>query len=232
MKMKSIYLFAAILLCTGARAQSVFMDDTHTFYGALTGGVSFTQVDGDNYYGYNKIGFSAGGGMYMRVADYVAMSMEILYSQKGSRSTKSLVSSDNSFLINKYDINLNYAEVPLQIWYFDKHNHHFGGGFSYSQLINSTEKAQTDPEQKVIAEMADGKKYSFNKSDINIVLSGNFRLWKGLYAGVRFNYSMAPIRKDLKVPPGFGRAEQYNNIVILKFTYLFMQNSSYYGEQQ
>lgn len=226
MRAKLFYLSAALMVSTSIHAQ-IFQDDTHTFYGALTAGATFSQVDGDNYAGYSKTGFAVGGAVYMRVIDNMAVSMEILYSQKGARSKESLISSDQRFLINRYLLNLNYAEVPIQLWYFDKHNHHFGGGFSYSQLINSDEKTETDPPQPVQQDITAGK-YPFKKSDINIVLTANFRIWKGLYTGLRFNYSLAPIRTGQNVPPGFGRNEQFNNVVSVRFTYLFMQRSSYY----
>lgn len=226
MRNNFFYLLAFLLISVSAKAQPIFMDETHTFYGALTAAASFAQIDGDNYAGYSKTGFIAGGGVYIRVVDNMAMSMEILYSQKGSLGKGTPNSTNGSFDIQSYKVNLNYAEVPFQLWYFDKHNHHFGGGFSYSQLINSTEESVTKPDQHINTD-----KYPFRKMDINLVLSANFRIWKGLYTGLRFNYSLLPIRKDANVPPGFGRAEQYNNVVALKFTYLFMQGSSYYKNQ-
>lgn len=211
----------ASALSTGAYAQYNYLEDTRTFYGALTGGLTLSQIDGDNYAGYDKVGFSAGAGVYMRVWENIAASMEILYSQKGANGDAPLNSSNGSFKILNYNVNMNYAEVPIQIWYFDKHNHHFGAGLSYSQIINQSETATTDPPHNL-----DFDKYRFKKYDINFVLSGNLRIWKGLFAGMRFNYSLVPVRGNtgtsINVPPGFGRAEQYNNLITFKISYIFM----------
>ena len=47
--------------------------------------------------------------MYVNLADHLAGSVEILFSQKGSRGHKNLESA-NGALISKYRIDLNYAE--------------------------------------------------------------------------------------------------------------------------
>ncbi|KAK6021380.1 phosphoglucomutase/phosphomannomutase, alpha/beta/alpha domain I [Ostertagia ostertagi] len=64
----------------------------------------------------------------MNLAEHLAASVEILYSQKGSRAHTSMESADGSFLINKYNIRLDYAEVPIQLNYFDRRRSHFGAG--------------------------------------------------------------------------------------------------------
>ncbi len=217
MKKILVLIGLTMAMMPAAKAQYNYLEDTRTFYGALTGGLTLSQIDGDNYAGYNKTGFTAGAGVYMRVWENIAASMEILYSQKGSNGNAPLNSSNQSFKILNYKVNMNYAEVPIHFWYFDKHNNHFGAGFSYSQIINQTETAQTDPNQNV-----DFDKFPFKKYDINFLLSGNVRLWKGLFAGMRFNYSLFPVRETTNVPPGFGRAEQYNNMITFKITYIFM----------
>jgi len=108
---------------------------------------------------------------------------------------------------------LNYAEVPVQLYYFNKHRDHFGGGFSYARLIQGTETYQSNPPQSIKPEQ-----YPFKRSDINFVMSGNLRLWKGLFLAGRFQYSMLSIRN--KVPPGFGRNEQFNHLWVFRLMYL------------
>src|SRR5207249_3932615 len=97
---KISYLAALILLLlSGAlRAQAQNPSDYYeevprTFIGGLIVGCNFTQVDGDNYAGYHRAGLNAGGIVYANLGDHLAASLEILYSQKGSRSNSSFQTS-------------------------------------------------------------------------------------------------------------------------------------------
>ncbi len=186
-----------------------------TFYGGLLLGANFAQVDGDHFAGFRKVGLNAGGIMYAQLGKNVAASLEILYSQKGSKSNLSQPSVSKKYQIQDYKIDLAYAEIPLQINYFDRRKSHFGGGISFAQLISSKEQVNTLPAfNNDSLEM-----YQFRKSDINLVLGGNLHLWEGLFLNIRFQYSLIPIRKQFH--PEFGRAEQYNNMWTVRLMYLF-----------
>jgi hypothetical protein len=213
----AVFIFM-ILLPELSRAQnpsSFYEEEPRTFYGGLLLGSNFTQVDGDNFAGYHKVGLNAGGIVYTHLGEKVAASMEILFSQKGSRSNKAQASNSKMYSIERYGIDLNYAEVPLQINYFDRRKSHFGGGFSFSQLITSNEYITSRPafNEDTLTN------FKFKKSDINFVLGGNLHLWEGLFLNIRFQYSLFSVRKNYH--PEFGRAEQYNNMWTLRLMYLF-----------
>ncbi len=196
-----------------------YIEDPRTFYGGLLLGTNFSQVDGDSYAGYHKVGLNAGGIIYMHIAPNLAASMELLFSQKGARGHKAQESGVHT-LITAYKIQLNYAEIPVQLNYFDKRKSHFGGGFSYSRLISASETLETNPPNMPgSAGYLDLSQYPFEKSDINFILGGNLKLWKGLFLNVRFQYSLIPIRRN--IPPGYGRAEQFNNMWTVRLMYLF-----------
>lgn len=192
-----------------------YIEDPRTFYGGLLAGVNFAQVDGDSYAGYHKVGLNLGGIMYANLAPHLAASIEMLYSQKGSRGNKVQESGLSGVFINKYHIDLNYAEIPLQINYFDKRKSHFGGGISYSQLISSNETIETS----IGTINTDSLK--FRKADINLILGGSLHLVGGFFLNLRFQYSIIPIRTKNNINPNFGRAEQYNNLWALRLMYLF-----------
>jgi hypothetical protein len=209
-----------LLLCLSSHAwaqnpKNYYVEEPKTFIGGLIGGVNFSQVDGDSYKGYKNIGLNTGVVVYAQLFPQVAASLEILYSQKGAKSNGPQLSNGGIAVITKQNILLNYAEVPIQINYFDKRRSHFGGGFSYSQLINSKEVINTNNSSI----QYDQDKYPFKKMDINLILSGQMHLYKGLFAGLRFQYSMLSIRDD--VDPEFGRAQQFNNVFALRLMYLF-----------
>lgn len=206
------------LLTVTARAQnpSNYYEETpRTFYGGLIFGANFSQVDGDNYAGYHKVGINAGGIVYTQFAEHLAASIEILFSQKGSRGHKPQISNDPAFVINKYNINLNYAEVPIMLNYFDKRRSHFGAGFSISRLVSVKETIETNPTDPINFD-----NYPFQKMDYNFIVGGNLHLVKGFFLNARFQYSLASIRKD--GPPRYSRTNsQFNNMWTVRLMYLF-----------
>lgn len=206
-------------LSPGAFAQNpstFYEENPRTFYGGLLLGANFSQVDGDNYAGYHKAGLNAGGIMYIRLEEQLAASIELNYAQKGSRSNKIQASNSRQYAVEKYYIDLNYAEIPLQLNYFDRRKSHFGGGLSYSRLISSKETIVTTP---AFSKPDTLNTFPFKKSDLGLVLGGSLHVWKGFFLNLRFQYSLLPIRK--KIFPEFGRAEQYNNTWTFRIMYLF-----------
>ena len=196
-----------------------YIEDPRTFYAGILAGANFSQVDGDSYAGYHKVGLNAGGIVYTHIAPNLAASLEILFSQKGARGHRTQESGAGTF-INAYRIELNYAEVPIMLNYFDKRRSHFGGGFSYSQLITAKETLETNPPQQPgTPSYIDLEQYPFRKMDINFVLGGNLHLYKGLFLNARFQYSLVSIRKN--TPPGYSRADQFNNLWAVRLMYLF-----------
>jgi hypothetical protein len=195
---------------------SYYLEDPKLFTGGLVAGANFCQIDGDNYAGYFKTGVNAGAILYARLNDRFALSMELLYSQKGSRSNfrKKTNTDSPSHVIISQKINLNYAEIPIMLQVYDKRKSHVGVGLSYAQLISADEKV-------IISDgyQYDPANYPFKKQDINLLLGANLNLIKGLYANLRFQYSLIPIREN--VDKEIARSSQYNNMWTIRVMYLF-----------
>lgn len=209
-------VFLSSLFCAKAQNPSnYYVEEPRTFYGGLIGGVNFSQVDGDNYKGYKKMGINTGVVVYAQLLPQLAGSLEILYTQKGAKSKLTAPSNGYAYIVSKQNISLSYAEIPVQLNYFDKRKSHFGGGFSYSQLIGSKEEIVLQN----TTYKYDETKHPFKKMDINFVLSGQLHLYKGLFAGLRFQYSLVSIRNDVDLE--FGREQQFNNVFALRLMYLF-----------
>lgn len=213
MKFCSVILLLVLTIVKSEAQDSYYINEEHRFLGMFTAGGNLTQVDGDNFRGYYQYGLNAGAGVYTMLQQNVAAGMEILYTQKGSHGNLMKESGTPGVFILKYHLQLNYAEVPVQLYYFDRHRNHFGGGFSYARIVQATETYLTKPQQSFTT-----AQYPFKKSDINFVMSGNFRLWKGLFLTGRFQYSLLSVRD--KVPPGFGRNEQFNHLWTFRLMYL------------
>jgi hypothetical protein len=201
-------------LCTLCGYAQYSESDDRTFYGGVVVGGNFSQVDGDNFAGYHKVGFNGGFISYVKLGENLAASMEILYSQKGSKAGLNQVpkvGNDQTTLIGKYSINLHYAEVPIIFNYFDKHRSNFGAGVSYSRLVGSKEVVNNIIESQ----------FPFRKSDYNLLLNGNVNVWKGLFVNLRFAYSVRSLRGENTYNPVTGRVQQYNHIWCIRTMYLF-----------
>ncbi len=200
--------------------KGMYIEEPKLFYGGLIIGANFAQVDGDYFAGYRKAGINVGAIAYAHIAKHVALSMEILYSQKGSRSNLPQASPGNpSIQILKYGINANYAEIPVMINYFDRRKSHFGVGVSYGRLVNSSESITIDT-NNVISTVDFKGKYPFRQDAFDLLAGAELHLWKGLFLNVRFQYSLMPMRTELP-PPEYARANQYNNVWAVRLMYLF-----------
>jgi hypothetical protein len=210
-------LIILILTSYNLQAQEYYIEDPHTFFGGVVAGANFSQVDGDNYAGYRKTGLNIGGIVYARFAKHVAGSLEILYAEKGSNSSTVKRTNSGTADINSYNIKLNYAEIPVMINYFDKNKANFGLGLSYAQLISSAETATTT--SAALNDTLHFERYPFKKNDINFIIGGSLRFFKGFYINLRFQYSILPVREDWNKE--FGRANHYNNLWTFRIMYLF-----------
>lgn len=80
-------------------------------------GANASQIDGDNLYGFNKLGISAGGRLSYANDKNIDYALEMLYSQRGS-SVKIFNNEDGD------KISLNYIEIPIIVsirdWYNEK----------------------------------------------------------------------------------------------------------------
>lgn len=195
----------------------LYIERPRIFSVGLLAGANFCQVDGDSYAGYYKTGANFGGIGYARLYRHLALSFELLYSQKGARSNGIRFSPiDSTTQIIKYGISLKYAEIPLMINYFDQRKSHFGLGVSYCRLVGSTETMETYP-----ASTVDFTKYPFKKDSYDLVAGAQMHIWKGLFFNIRFQYALVPLRTYS--PPGFSRAQkQYNNMWTVRLMYLFI----------
>jgi hypothetical protein len=91
-------------------------------------------------------------------------------------------------------------------------------GISYGLLVSSKEWVQTD--QPVVI---DPDKNRFNTSDIDYVFGIGRRVYKKLFANVRYQYSVTSMRPPERIPVGFGfnNNGQFNNLFNFRLMYYF-----------
>lgn len=185
--------------------------------GGLIAGLNFSQVDGDGYKGYKKTGFAGGGILYLPFGNDVglpfegtlALSLEVLYEQKGAHGAGSVLNSN----ITAQNIQLHYAEVPIQINLFrGTRKSNFGMGLAVGYLGASEETIEEDNQTTL------KPGYPFHKFDLSYILTANIHVWNGFFLSPRFEYSLLSIR-DNNGRFG-GRNQQFNNTLSVRLMYL------------
>lgn len=202
------------------RSFAQYNPEYHYPTAGLVGGVDFTQVDGDGYKGYNQIGWTGGGVLFLPLGEVdmpidgtIALSMEVAYTQKGA-SGKGFLPNGG---IQGQEIRLHYAEIPIQINLFrGARKSGFGAGLALGYL-GLSEETVTDLQG---TKLKPG--LPFRKLDFSFVLSGNIHLYKGIFLSPRFQYSLLSVRNNNGKYGG--RDEQFNNLVALRVMYLFKRD--------
>jgi Outer membrane protein beta-barrel domain len=200
-----------------AAQSGYYIPEPKVFEGALVAGANFTQIDGDSFYGYHKVGLDAGGMVYIHFTSTFGLTMELAYSQKGSRGEQISGSVNMGTYVEKYFMNVNYVEVPVTLHYIT-HGIDMEAGGLYGRLVSSHEWVLTDG-PVVIDPVAN----RFNTSDVDWVVGLSRRVYKQLFANARFEYSLTSIRPAARIPQGFGYGNQgqYNNMFALRLIYVF-----------
>ncbi len=112
-----------------------------TFRGFVQGGANFSQIDGDNLAGYNRVGGAFGAGVWYDLADRWRSSLTFAFAQNGSRASGREAQTGNKAFSK---IGLNYVTVPINIHYMDwlsedelYYKLEFTAGLEYRRLISS-----------------------------------------------------------------------------------------------
>ena len=103
-----------------------------TFRASIIAGGNFSQIDGDDLFGFHQLGANAGVRVVALLGDRWRVGPEILFSQQGARRNQ------NSLNISIFDqIDLTMLEVPLMVYYKDWRLT-AEMGFSYQRLFDYT----------------------------------------------------------------------------------------------
>jgi len=185
--------------------------------GGISVGMNLTQVDGDEYYGFKKFGLNVGPMAIIPLDKNKrwSISLELLYSQKGSRYNGQTDTTS-------YKLKLDYVDIPVLLHFTDKKVISGGVGVAYGQLINVKEWAHGVETDSITLSGP------YNMGDLSVVADLQIRLWSKLWVDVRYQYSMLMIRKDVPFsdptnPKNTWTRNQYNNVISLRLTWVFNQ---------
>lgn len=202
------YLLAAILLSG---------PNTHAqmFKGEVIGGFNKSQVDGDEVYGFKKYGLVGGFGVVMPIRNNWSLSLETLYSQKGSKQAVRYADSADD---GSYRLRLNYTEVPFMIQYTDRQIASAGIGVSWNRLV-------------FVDEYRNGRKVDsvsvltkvFDRNDWIGFADLRLRLYKNFILNARYSYSLKKIATRTVNDSMTGRPnvrDWYNNLWSFRVIYM------------
>jgi hypothetical protein len=164
----------------------------------IIAGIMGAQIDGDQLSGYNKPGLIAGMAMELPLGKKFALQPEMMYCQKGARST----STSPYYGV----VRLSYLDICSVLNIYLKPRWVIQPGFSYAVLFNA----------KMDYGSGFADSYSlFHPSDKCWLIGTEFRFTPKTSANIRYSYSLTSIRPDMN---------WYNNT--LSFTLRFSLEGS------
>ncbi len=179
---------------------SVQLLHAQNFHAGVIGGISTTQVAGDQLSGFNKVGIIAGGFVNKSFGDKIGLQMEIIFIQKGSRKPVD-PNNNNAF----YVMRVSYFEVPLLLKWQAAQKFNIEAGPSFGTLVFSEEETEWGVYQPVVP---------FKTFDLSANIGLSYTLSEKITVNTRLSNSVIPIRD---FPAGYLFAffdrGQYNTVL-------------------
>lgn len=206
--MKQFLLFILILLCS-SRSFS------QAFHGGVLAGITASQVDGDSYAGFDKLGFQGGVFIITPITHGIDARMEIKFTSRGAKNP---ASEDN---IGFYKLGLFYIDLPVLAAIKVKQLGSIEFGLIPGYLFAATGEDDYGkiPEESLV---------DFHKFDLGTLLGISFNVSEKIALNLRYSYSIISIR-DLESANDyynwfgslFGFSEgDYNNYLSFGVNYL------------
>jgi len=190
------------------------------FKGEVISGMNLSQVDGDEAFGFNKLGLNAGVGVVAPLYKNWSLSLETTYTQKGSK----LKPLFNDSLDGSYKLFLNYVEVPFMIQYTDKNIVSAGAGISWGRLVQVDEFRNGYRIDSVTLESR-----VFDRDDWMAFGDLRVRVYKNLIMNLRYSYSIDKIATRTVIDSETGKPNERdfkNNLWSLRLIYMINEKRS------
>ena len=168
------------------------------FEAAIISGITANQIDGDQQYGYDKLGVLGGVQILLPINEKLFIQLNSYFINKGA-----VKRNENTGII-LFRSQLNYIEIPVLIGYtfYPKISIHAGIGTAYFIGAKLEENSLS----------IDINSYDFKKFDFQPIVGISYQISMRIGIETRFSYSFASIRTD------FG---WYNNNINMILFYNF-----------
>lgn len=151
------------------------------FDGGLIFGLTASQVDGDTYAGFDKVGLQGGVFVNTLISRKAGLQMEIKYVGRGAR--KKTTENDPDI----YKLTLHYIDIPVLIYYEVQKKIILEAGIVPGYLFTASGEdngGKLDKDYLV----------DFKKFDLDWLLGLRYRFNENISAGIRYSYSLFSIR--------------------------------------
>ena len=162
---------------------------TQRFAVGLVGGFNVSQLDGDNYTGWDKLGLTGGIKVVTQLKSTLKFNIELLYADKGSK----ILSEVPPFITRRHKdriIGLKFIEVPVLIKFMpntEASTFYVEGGLAYGRKIGSEIKEKIT--SSTLTTFRDIEP-DFKSSELSSVFGIGYYLSKDLSMGARFTYGL------------------------------------------
>jgi hypothetical protein len=182
----------------------------NSFNGEILFGGLTSQVDGDNYGGFNKFGYHIGFQVSKSISSDLNWFLGLQWANKGSFKP----SEPDKGIYNTYKINLNYAQVPIGIRYFFK-KVWLEGGLSAGVLASSEEEDQNG--------LVIPTTLTYNPFELAYFAGVSYPLSDKFSLGIWQSRSITPIANSIELTTFGIFGGSFNNLIYFNLNYKFLK---------
>ncbi len=161
-----------------------FSLNAQPFNGGIMGGFTGSQVDGDSYAGFNKIGVTTGAFVNTRFSYLIGAQLELKYTGRGA-----FASTGSIDFPSYYQLNLHYVDFPLTARLYLASDFNVEAGIIFGYLFSRSiyDGNGKIPDNQISPD--------FNNADYDWTIGANWYVIPRLCINIRYAYSITPIRK-------------------------------------
>ena len=160
------------------------------FRASLIGGFNLSQMDGDDYNGFDKFNPQFGVGGTAVINQQSEICVEVLYHNKGARTE---TDPRRTLSVKDRSIEMSYVEVP----FYYRHNRketfptvYFEGGGAFARLIEARVTEPTVVQDGLIIK---GLEDDFNRNDLSLFGGVGYQFTEHIGARFRYNFSLTRV---------------------------------------
>ena len=166
-----------------------------------------SQVDGDNYSGFDKIGLTSGAFIQTELSRKAALKMELRYTQRGAYKKND---EQNPGI---YKLSLHFGELPLMFVYHLTEDVIIEAGISPEIYLFHKEENED-------GEFREEDYPKFHRFGLGSNAGIMYKLGKNIFIGARYTYSAIPIREHASGNVYLLNRGQYSNSLSFSLFYL------------
>lgn len=186
------------------------------FNGGALLGISASQVDGDTYAGFDKVGLQGGVFVNTKFSDAWGAQMELKYNAKGARKKTSDTDPET------YSLTLHYIDFPVMANYTIREKFIIDAGMVPGYLFSKK------GEENGI-DFTDEEISAFKKFDLSWLVGFNYKITSNFIVNLRYSYSLLSIRDYENIDANYSIIAQlfgytsgdYNNYLTMGIYFQF-----------